>query len=145
MKIILIKDVEKLGKVGEVKDVAAGYFKNYLFRNNLAINYTEKVYKTQQEIIQRAVIKKEKQIKRLQEELTKLGKIEIKRNAGPEGRLFGSVTSANIKEELKKYNIEIKKDAILFEEVRHLGEYKIDIKLTNEIIVNLELSILEEK
>jgi large subunit ribosomal protein L9 len=146
MKIILLQDVENLGKAGEVKDVKPGYFKNYLYRKNLAIIYTKEKLKEQEEIIERKRLKQEKRIKKLQEALASLGKIEIKKKIGPEGRLFGAVTTADIQEALKKENIEIEQHSILLErEIHHAGEYKIDIKLSPQIITSLDLAIIQEK
>jgi large subunit ribosomal protein L9 len=147
MEVILIKDIPSLGKTGDVVKVATGYARNYLLPQSLALTATP------QNLKQLGTIKKrDEKIK----ESEKLGaealreKIEavsitMKKHAGEEDKLFGSVTSHEITDALLEMGIEVDKKKIVIEEhIKRLGDYTVPIKLGHEVVANLKLSVIKE-
>jgi large subunit ribosomal protein L9 len=117
MKIVFLKDVSSKGKAGEIREVADGYARNFLFPRGLALPAT-------QEAIKSAKAKAEENARRqshLQEELSELAKlidgkeVYFKARAGEKGQLHGSITSADIAKELSK-EVEAKIQVIVEEE-----------------------------
>jgi large subunit ribosomal protein L9 len=137
MKIILTKDVNKLGKSGDKIEVSDGYARNFLIARGLALEATSGLIA---EIDSRKASEKAKEtkLKKEAEETKKLiqGKvISVRVNAGESGKLFGSVTSVQVAEALMasyKLNID-KRDIKLPETVKHAGEFPITIHLYREI------------
>ncbi|RJS60951.1 50S ribosomal protein L9 [Bacillus sp. PK3_68] len=149
MKVIFLQDVKGKGKKGEVKNVADGYAHNFLIKNGLAVEATagnkktlEAQKKKEVEIAQQE-LEEAKKLKAVMEELT----VEIKAKSGEGGRLFGSVTTKQIAEELKKtHNIKIDKRKMdLPEGIRALGYTNVPVKLHNEVSATLKVHVTEEK
>src|SRR6056297_3174179 len=105
MKVILKENVAKLGKKGEVKKVSDGYARNFLFPRDLAEEATASAMKHLKSIQSVQNEHEEKERKRNEEKLDKLMKefFVIKVKAGEKGKLFGSITNADIAKELSKY------------------------------------------
>lgn len=148
MKIILLKDVKGLGKEGEIVNAKDGYARNFLFPKNLAIEATPKNLKKLEE--KKAMDKKREKEEReeallLKKKLESL-KLELKSKAGEGGRLFGSITSMDISNELKKsHNIDIDRRKIeLKENIKTLGTTIVDIRVYPEIVAKLNVNIMEE-
>jgi large subunit ribosomal protein L9 len=149
MHVILRQDVDKLGKAGEVVKVKDGYARNFLFPKSLAFpdgdtymnRFKETVKSKNFKTVQAK--KSDDALKRLLEGHTAL----IKMKVGEEGKLFGSVTSQNIADELGKNGIEIDKKRILLEEnIKHLGDFKIGYKSHSEteIFINVKVEAVSE-
>jgi large subunit ribosomal protein L9 len=149
MKIVFLKDVSSKGKAGEIREVADGYARNFLFPRGLALPAT-------QEAIKSAKAKAEENARRqshLQEELSELAKlidgkeVYFKARAGEKGQLHGSITSADIVKELSKLaNVEIDKKKIeLDEPLRHLGSHEVKISFSKEVEAKIQVIIEEEK
>jgi large subunit ribosomal protein L9 len=102
MKVIFLKDVRGKGKKGEIKDVAAGYAQNFLFKQGLAIEATPGNLKTlenqkkKEEQREKELLEESRALKKTIENLT----VEIKAKSGEGGRLFGSITNKQIADEL---------------------------------------------
>jgi len=133
MKVILNKDLATLGEEGDVKDVAKGYARNYLFPRGIALPYTPGMIK----IIEgrRAEIEARKESKRkdamgLREKLENL-ELSISMPAGANGRLYGAVTTQTIADELSKngFQIERKRIELSGTGFKSVGKYKAVIKL----------------
>src|SRR5690625_2676945 len=104
MKVIFLKDVKGKGKKGEVKKVSPGYANNYLFKNNLAEEATPgniRKLKAQQQKAKEKEQEEITQANKLKDQLSNIT-IKIKAKSGDGGRLFGSITSKQIAEALKK-------------------------------------------
>ena len=148
MKVILLKDVKGQGKKGEVKDVAEGYARNYLFKNKLAIEATPGNLKAleaqKRKTAQKEQEEKEKAIK-LKDELADLT-LEMKAKAGEGGRLFGSITSKQIAEKLEKdYGHKIDRRKIeLDEPIRSLGYTTVPVKLHPEVSGSIKVHVTEQ-
>ena len=148
MKVIFLKDVKGKGKKGEVKKVSQGYAHNYLFKNNLAEEATPgnlRKLAAQQQKGQEQEQEQIAQAEKLKDELSKLT-VEIKAKSGADGRLFGSITSKQIADDLKKiHKIEVDRRKIdLKEPLRSLGHYQVPVKLHNEVSGTINVHVVEE-
>ena len=148
MKVILIQDVNKVGRKGELVEVSDGYARNYLFRNALAEEGTPskvKEWEEQQRVKKNREAKLEKQAIEIKK---KIGgkKVNIKMTSGDDGRLFGSVTSQQVAAALKEQlAVDVDKKDIKFDEpVKQLGKHPFKVKLYTGIDVELSLSVEAE-
>jgi|SRR5690625_37678 len=147
MKVIFTQDVKGKGKKGEVKDVAVGYARNYLLKNNLAIEATPgnlKALEAKQNKEEKKEEQLEEEAKQLQKQLSEI-EVEIKTKAGEKGRLFGSITSQNIANELaKKHKIKIDKRKIeLDQPIRTLGHTVVPVKLHPGVTGEIKVHVIE--
>jgi large subunit ribosomal protein L9 len=137
MEVILVKEVKRLGKPGDVKRVADGYARNYLFPRGLAVPATDAArHQLAQEAD--AIVRREANEKAAAEaHAARLGNIQLvfKAKVGEGGRLYGSVTSADIATQLSaKVSEEIDKRKVLLEEpIREVGKSKVEVKLHTDV------------
>jgi len=147
MKVILKEDVKKLGNMGEIVTVADGFARNYLVPKGLAVEASSKNMKSL-EHAHKVIQEKAKKVKEsLQEFAARLSKVTLimKAKAGEEGKLFGSVTSMDIAEQLKNEGIEIDKKKIILEEpIKRLGNFTVGIHLHADINSQITLQVVEE-
>ncbi|TES93134.1 MAG: 50S ribosomal protein L9 [Candidatus Cloacimonadota bacterium] len=147
MKIILLENIEKLGKEGDVVNVAAGYARNYLLLKKKALISTPGNQKKFVEIKKLKVIQYERskeEAAKLAEKLNTLSITSVVK-AGENEKLYGSVTATNISELLQKEGYEIDKKIIIFEEpIKSLGVYTISIKLHPEVQASIKLWVVSE-
>jgi len=148
MKVLLLKDVSKLGKSGEIKEVSDGYARNYLIPKNLAVEATGGYIKHIEETKKIEDKKKENLKKRSEEILEKLkgAKIEIKTKAGEQGKLFGAVTAQNISEKIEKLLGE-QFDKTWFDEkvnIKELGTHTLKVKLPQGVRGEIKVEIKSE-
>jgi large subunit ribosomal protein L9 len=148
MKVILLQNVEKLGKKYEVKNVKAGYARNFLFPKNLAKPATQEALKwleTQKEIEE---LRAEEALKKVQEIASSLDgqEVMIQVKIGEEGQLFESVTPQKISEKLKTLGFEIKKNQILLDQpIKELGEFPVKVKFEHNLEPEIRVIVTEEK
>ncbi len=147
MKIILLEDVKKLGKAGDVVEVADGYAANYLFPRNLAQEATKsglKQVKQKQKALENKRRKQKQQAIELGKKLS-ASNIVIHAKSGEQGKLFGSITSKDISEAIKKqHKLDVDKRKIALDEpIKALGEYKVTIKLLPEVETNICVQVVE--
>jgi len=148
MRIILLQNVEKLGKKYDIKEVADGYARNFLIPKGLAKPATKENLKwleTQKEI---EVKKAEEELKKVEAVATNIDgqEIIIPVKIGEEGQLFESITSQKIYEKLKELGFEIKKSQIdLPEPIKELGEYPVKIKFEHNLEAEIKIIVVEEK
>ena len=148
MKIILLKTHENLGNVGEVVDVKAGYARNFLFPNKLASVATEQNMKDLQIWLKQQEVKEAKN----KENLTLLDKylnkltLKFELQAGDDGKLFGSVTSQMISDEIENQGYSIdKKEIILEEPLKQTGNHFVHIDLGNDLKPKVKIKISAKK
>ncbi|MEH7414025.1 50S ribosomal protein L9 [Neobacillus drentensis] len=149
MKVIFLKDVKGKGKKGEVKNVADGYAHNFLIKQGLAIeanNANISSLDAQKKKEEKAAAQELAEAKELKEVLDKTT-VELKAKAGEGGRLFGSITTKQVAEELqKKHGIKIDKRKMeLDDAIRTLGHTKVPVKLHHEVTATLTVSVTEIK
>ncbi|PWA06634.1 50S ribosomal protein L9 [Pueribacillus theae] len=147
MKVIFIKDVKGRGKAGEVKNVADGYARNYLLPNNLAVEATKgniQSLKAKQRSEERKAEEEKQEAEQLKALLEKTT-VELKAKTGEGGRLFGSITSKQIADELKKQKINIDKRKIdLAEPIRSLGYTNVPVKVHPEVTAVIKVHVAEK-
>jgi len=147
MKIILLKEVPNLGKRYDIVDVKAGYARNFLFRQKLAIPATEGNLRGIKKNLER-FSRHAEEIKRMSMGFAeKINTLTIKTTIkiGIDGKSFGSITSQDLVELLKSEGIGIDKKNILLEEpIRHPGIYDINVHLSEKIDAVFKLVVVEE-
>jgi len=146
MKILLLKDVDNVGYAGDVKNVANGYGRNYLIPQQLAVLATPGALK-QAETIRKTAEKRRAQEKADAEAIAnQVGglKLLFERRAGETGKLYGSVTSADIAEAIqKKTGIDIdKRKVALAEPIRNLGDQQVTIKLMIDVATDISVEVV---
>jgi large subunit ribosomal protein L9 len=147
MKVILLEDVERLGRRGSILNVANGYGRNFLIPRKLAVPATDanmKFAEVQNKKVQVQEAKEEKSASELKSELEKVS-ITIPMKSGEGEVLFGSVTSSNIADALEKQGYTIDKRRIeLDEPIKRLGEYQVSVKLHRKIAAEVKVSVVKE-
>jgi len=145
MQVILVNDVEKLGRAGDIVKVAPGYARNYLLPKRIALEANPKNQKS----IER---QKEKILKRAAELRTDAEGIAarlssalvvIAKQAGEEDKLYGSVTSAEIAEKLAAQGVDIdKRKIVLGEPIRRLGDHEVQVKLHADVEARITVQVV---
>ena len=149
MKVILLDDVAKLGRRGEVRDVSDGYARNFLIPHGKAKRATEanlKAFESRRAELEKA------QAETLAKAQERGGKLEgltlqITQKAGPDGRLFGSVTNYDIVEALQKQGHEVERANIRMPQgpLKQVGDSPIQIALHTDVTVTVTVSVLGEQ
>lgn len=148
MRVILLQDVENLGKKYDIKEVKDGYARNFLIPKGLARLATKEALEwleTQKEIEAK---KAEEELKKVQEKASAIDgqEIIIPVKVGKEGQLFESITSQKISEKLREMGFEIKKTRInLPNPIRELGEFPVKIKFEHNLEAEIRVIVIEEK
>lgn len=147
MKVIFLKDVKGQGKKDEIKNVSDGYAQNFLIKNGYAIAYSTR----SNEILNRQIDTRKKEEEKNIEECTKIKKELEKKEykfivkTGEGGKVFGSVSTKQIAEELAKENYKIDKKKIkLNESLTTLGTHIVKIELHPKVIVDLKVRLIEK-
>ena len=147
MKVLLIKDVYKLGHAGEVKKVADGYGRNYLLPQGLAILATPGALKQAEGIRSRAAASRQM----LNAELGGLASqidgqtVTFSSKAGETGKLYGSITTQDIADELSKViGAQIDRKQVETQPIRVLGEHKVKIRLTMDLTPEIKVMVFRE-
>ncbi|WP_226528194.1 50S ribosomal protein L9 [Metabacillus niabensis] len=148
MKVIFLKDVKGKGKKGEVKNVADGYAHNFLIKQGLAVEATNaniSSLNAQKKKVEQEAIEELEQMQQLKVDLEKLT-VEIQAKSGEGGRLFGSVTSKQIADELKKtHSIKLDKRKLdLPDGIRALGYTNVPAKLHPEVSATIKVHVKEQ-
>ena len=145
MKVILLQDVKGSGKKGDIVNVADGYAKNYLFKNKLAKEADKVALQENQEQKNAKAYHQEQERQaalKLKNELD--GKtISLKIKCGENGKIFGSITSKEISEALKNYNVD-KRKIDLTTPIKSTGSFKVSIKLYTQISATINLVVTPE-
>ncbi len=148
MKVILLSDVYKHGVAGEVVDVSDGFARNWLIPKKLAVKATAQELAKAEELRSQAEARKAALEGRLNDLARQIDGVELffGRRASPTGKLFGSVTTAEIAEELnKKTGIDINRRRISQLQLREIGTHSVPVRLGNEISPQLKITIVREE
>ena len=146
MEIILMQDVANLGYKNDILKVKDGYGRNYLIPNKLAVIANESNLKQLKENMKQQAKKMAEALAAAQKLAEKLGAMTITMavKANEDGKIFGTVTTAQVSEALAKEGIEIDKRVITIEPVKQLGEATATAKLHREVKAEIKLNIVAE-
>ena len=149
MKVIFLKDVAGSGSQGEIKEVADGYAMNYLVRQKLAMPATDQAIarlKAQKRAEEKKKAEIEAELARQSKEINNKA-ITLEAKVGSKGRLYGSITSADIAAELKKtHGLELDKRKIeLSEPLHELGTFEVIVKLTKNHMPKLIVKVVPQE
>ncbi len=145
MKIILLKDIKKLGKKDEIVEVKDGYAK-FLINNNQAVLYTHR----SNEVLNREISSREEQEEKLIDECNKLKiKLEaekpiLKVKVGSNGKLFGTVSTKQIHEKLIELGYKIDKKKIEKPDITTIGNYEVKINLHSKVKAKIKINVKSE-
>lgn len=147
MRIILLENIKGLGQMGDIKEVKDGYARNFLIPKKMAILATKDALKKLDEL-------KKKREESIKEELEKMKeirerlkdfKLEIIVPADQTGTIYGSLSSKDISDELKKLGMDVQPEYLKTGTIKKIGEYKILFEYSPEIKTEFALNVLEEK
>jgi large subunit ribosomal protein L9 len=145
MKVILNKDLAPLGEEGDVKEVAKGYARNYLFPRNIALPYNERtkaIFEARKDEIEARKAVKRRDASGLKERLEGLS-LSVTMPAGANGKLYGAVTSQTVADELAKngFQIERKKIELPGNTFKSVGKYKFTVKLYENAQAECQITV----
>ena len=144
MKVILTERVPSLGNVGEIVNVSQGYARNYLIPQNVAV-VADKAHKRTLENQQRVLAKKVEDAKKAALDLK--GKLdgmnlELIKKAGPNGKLFGSVTTVELSSVLAEKGLEVERKLMTLKvPIKSIGNYEVDVKLFHDVNATFNVSV----
>lgn len=147
MEVILIQEVKKLGKEGDIVVVADGYARNYLVPGGLAIVANKANLKRVDTIKRKKFIQEQKELEQANKLAEKLASISctIPMQVGEDDKLFGSVTAQDIAKALEREGIEIDRRKISMEEsIRELGVFSVQVKLHPEVTGIVKVWVVKE-
>lgn len=146
MKVIFIKDLKKQGKVNEIKEVSDGYAMNFLIKNGYAVKYTKTSSHILDEDMKKKALEEENKIKEatiLKEKLEKLT-LSFKVSCN-QGKVFGSISSKQICEELAKKGFSVDKKMIVTDgSISSLGGHEVKVCLHKKVVAKLSIQLIEK-
>lgn len=150
MKVILQKNVQNLGKLGDVVEAKPGYYRNYLQPRGLALLATEGALRKRDQELEALKAKAEREHQEAVErgaKITELGSVKLTARAGEAGRLYGKVTNKDIAEAISKlveFHID-KRGVRTLEEISALGTYRCYVKLASDVQAELNVEVSAEE
>ena len=147
MKVLLLKDVYKLGRAGDVKKVADGYGRNFLLPQKLAVLATAGALKQVEKIRSQAEIRRTEQnseLKGLAEQINGIT-VVFAAKAGETGKLYGSITTQDVATAIQeKIRFEVKKQQIDMQPIHNLGEFTAHVRLTMDLVPEVKIIVHRE-
>lgn len=147
MKVILLQDVKKQGKKDDILEVSDGYANNFLIKNKLAVPYSKK----SKEVLESELTIRRKDEEKRVEECKNIAKVleektlEFTAKAGKDGKIFGSISSKQILEEIKKLGFNIDKKCIHTKyTIDTLGIHEVELELHKKVKCKIRLHIKEK-
>ena len=146
MQIILREHVDNLGRRGEIIEVANGYARNYLIPQKLALLVTDNSRRQIEREREAAEIKdaEERQVAEALAEKISLADCVVSRKVGEQDVLYGAVTTADVAECLKEFNIE-KRKIQLSEPIKALGEFTVSVKIHRDVTAEVKLKVVKDE
>jgi large subunit ribosomal protein L9 len=148
MKVILEQDFESLGFEGDTVEVARGYARNYLVPKGIAVEATKanlKAFGMRKDKILARRMRDKAEAERVKEKISELS-VTIKQKAGAEGKLYGSVTTRDVAQELENKGVVVDRRKISLDEpIKSLGEFDVPIKLYPEVQANIRVIVEPEE
>jgi len=148
VKVILLQDIENLGKKGDVKKVANGYVRNFLLPRNLAKPATKEAIAELEKQKELEAKQAEEELKIVQEIVSKVDglEIEIKEKIDEKGQLYGSINEQTISSIFKEKGFDIKKQQIKIPQpIKEVWEYPITILFDHNLEAEVKIIVLDEK
>ena len=148
MKVILLQDVKKMGKKGDVIEASDGYARNYLFPRKLAEEATANalhVVNAKKENERKKKLAELEAAQKLAAEL-KGKEVTINAKAGDNGRLFGAITNKDVDEVINsQFNLSIDKKKIVVNTIKVAGTYEVEVKLYPEVSTKMKVNIVPKQ
>ena len=147
MKVMLVKDVYKLGRAGDVKKVADGYGRNFLLPQGLAVLATAGALKQVEKIRSQAEIRRTELNSELKDLATQSGAgvLSFPAKAGETGKLYGSITTQDVATAISEQTrYEVKKQQVDMQPIRNLGEFKARVRLTMDLVPEVKVIVYRE-
>ena len=149
MQVILLEKVQRLGNLGDEVAVKSGFGRNFLVPTGKALpanNRNREIFEARRADLEAAAAKLQAEAEQRKVKLVAAGDVNIKANAGIEGKLFGSVGAADIAEQLNAAGADIERNEVRLPAgpLRHTGEFDIDIQLHLDVIVTVKVNITSE-
>ena len=146
MKIILKKDVANLGDAGEVVEVKTGYALNYLVPQGFAAIGTPSALKQHEETIRQRAHKEAKNIAGAEAKAAKIAAVpvEVAVKVGESGKLYGSVTAAQVAAALEEKGFEVDKKNVEVPEIKELGEFEAKVKCYKGVFADVKVNVVAE-
>lgn len=147
MKVLLIKDVYKLGRAGEIKKVADGYGRNFLIPQGLAVLATAGAMKQIERIKSQAEVRRNAQNNELKGIADQIKEVTLTfpAKAGETGKLYGSITTQEIATALsEQIRFEVKRQQVDVQPIRTLGEFAAHIRLTMDLVPEIKVIVYRE-
>jgi large subunit ribosomal protein L9 len=146
VQVVLAQDVRKLGKLGDLVDVAPGYARNYLMPKGIGLEVTPGILRQveRRKELERQRLEELRQVAlKQQADLEKAGKLSLTKQAGEDGNIFGTVTNQEIADAIKAAaNIEVDKRDVTVPNVKKLGDYQAEVSLHPEVKVAVEFEVV---
>ncbi len=147
MKVILQKDYDGLGRIGDVVKVSDGYAFNFLIPRGIAVRADEGNVREMRHLERLTDLKRKSMLEEARVEADRINgtAISLKRLAGEEDKLFGSVTNRDIVEALAAEGIEIdRRDIVLEEPIRSIGVYNVPVRVHQDVEAKLKVYVIRE-
>jgi len=147
MKVILTQDMESLGLGGEIVNVAKGYARNYLIPRGMALEATEqniKLTERQRKNIEIKRIKAKEEALKVKERLSGIS-VTIAQKVGEEDKLYGSVTTMDIADQLEKQGITVERRRMVLDKpIKTLGDFAVTVKLHPDVSASIKVVVVPE-
>ena len=149
MEVILLEKIGKLGNIGDLANVKAGYGRNYLIPQGKALFATKanlEEFETRRADLEAAAANKMEKAQIRANKLEEIGTVTITANAGDEGKLFGSVGTREIEEAVNNAGGEISKSEINMPEgaIRNIGEFSVEVQLHTDVTQSISVVVEAE-
>ena len=147
MKVLLVKDVYKLGRAGDIKKVADGFGRNFLIPQGLAVLATAGALKQIEKIRSTAEVRRTEQNSELKDLAKHINGITVvfSAKAGETGKLYGSITTQDVATAIQeKTRYEVKKQQIDMQPIRNLGEFTAHVRLTMDLVPEVKIIVHRE-
>jgi large subunit ribosomal protein L9 len=149
MQVILLEKVQKLGNLGDEVSVKAGFGRNFLVPKGKALPANKRnreKFEERRAELEAAAAKLLAEAEARKAKLEAAGDLNIMANAGVEGKLFGSITAADIADALNEAGADVDRNEVRLPTgaLRHTGEYNIDVQLHSDVVVSVKVSVTSE-
>jgi len=146
IKLVLTQDISKLGKNGDLVEVAPGYARNFLLPQGKAVNVTPGVLKQverRREIQRQKALEEKRQAETQRTAIEAIGRFTIAKQEGENQSIFGTVTNAEVAEVLKEQTgYEVDRRDITLPDIHQLGHYKVEVKLYPEVVAVVTVDVV---